>query len=117
MEFTLVFLKLFIYGLSLVAPLLIALAIFIALLGQVVGFRELWTKFDALYWSFITATTVGYGDIRPLAKLSKVLSILIALTGMMFTGIIVALAIYAATESFKKIGNVSEVKTTIENLK
>lgn len=117
MEFTLVFLKLFIYGLSLAAPLLIALAIFITLLGQVVGFRESWTKFDALYWSFITATTVGYGDIRPMARLSKALSIFIALIGMLFTGIMVALAIHAATESFKKIGDVVEVKTVIEKLR
>lgn len=117
MEFTLIFLKLFIYGLSLAAPLLISLAIFIILLGQIVGLRESWTKFDALYWSFITATTVGYGDIRPIVSLSKALSILIALIGMMFTGIMVALAIHAATESFKKISNVEEIKTTIEKLK
>lgn len=117
MEFTFTFLKLFIYGLSLAAPLLITLAIFITLLGQIVGYRESWTKFDSLYWAFITATTVGYGDIRPLARVSKALSILIALIGMLFTGIMVALAIQAATESFKKISNVAEIKTTIEKLK
>lgn len=117
MEFTLIFLKLFIYGLSLAAPLLVSLALFIFLLGQLVGLRESWTRFDALYWAFITATTVGYGDIRPMARLSKALSILIALTGMMFTGIIVALAIHAAAESFKKIANLDEVKTVIETLK
>ena len=117
MEFTLFFLKLFIYGLSLATPLLVSLIIIIILLGLVVGFRESWNRFDALYWAFITTTTVGYGDIRPMAKLSKVLSVLIALTGMIFTGIIVALAIHAAAESFKIIGDVEEVKTTIEQLK
>ena len=114
MEFTLIFLKLFIYGLSLAAPLLVSLALFIFLLGQLVGIRE--SRFDALYWAFITATTVGYGDIRPMTRLSKAISILIALTGLIFTGIIVALAIHAAAESFKKIADLDEVKTVIETL-
>lgn len=100
MEFTFQFIKYFYYGLDLAAPLLIFLALVIVLLGQIVGQRESWSRFDSLYWSFITATTVGYGDIRPLQKLSKTISVLIALTGMIFTGIIVALAINAASISF-----------------
>ena len=43
---------------------------------------------------------MGYGDIRPMGRLSKALSVLIALIGMIFTGIIVALAVNAVTESF-----------------
>ena len=100
MQFTLQFIKYFYHGLVLAAPLLIFLALLIVAMGQVVGQRESWSRFDSLYWSFITATTVGYGDIRPLHKLSKTISILIALTGMIFTGIIVALAINAASISF-----------------
>ncbi len=100
MEFTFQFIEYFYYGLNLAAPLLIFLALVIVLLGQIVGQRESWSRFDSLYWSFITATTVGYGDIRPLQKLSKTISVLIALTGMIFTGIIVALALNAASISF-----------------
>jgi len=99
-QFTFQFIKYFYHGLELAAPLLIFLALLIIVMGQVVGQRESWSRFDSLYWSFITATTVGYGDIRPLYKLSKTISVLIALTGMIFTGIIVALAINAASISF-----------------
>jgi len=101
MEFTFTVLTLFFKGLAYVSPLLISLALFITLLGQIVGRRESWNRFDALYWAFITATTVGYGDIRPMARLSKGLSVIIALIGMIFTGIMVALAINAVTYAFK----------------
>ena len=103
MEFTLIFLTLFFEGLVFVSPLLIAIALLITLLGQIVGQRESWKRFDALYWAFITATTVGYGDIRPMGRLSKGLSVFIALVGMIFTGIMVALAINAVTYAFKII--------------
>lgn len=117
MEFTFTFIKLFIYGLSLAAPLLVFLVLFIILLGQIVGVRESWTKFDAAYWAFITATTVGYGDIRPMKPVSKTLSILIALVGMIFTGIMVALAINAANTAFGSIADIDSVKENIQQLK
>ncbi len=100
MEFTFIFLEIFFLGLGLITPLLLFLALLIIVFGQIAGAREGWPRLDSLYWSFITATTVGYGDIRPKAPLSRVLSVLIALTGIIFTGIIVALAIHAATTAF-----------------
>ncbi len=117
MEFTFQFIKLFFYGLGLTAPLLISLVLMITLLGQIVGARESWDRFDSLYWAFITATTVGYGDIRPLARLSKSLAVLIALTGIIFTGIMVAVAINAATISFKNMNDIAEVKARVEAIK
>lgn len=114
MQFTFQFIKYFVYGLDLAAPLLIFLALLIIVMGQVVGMRESWSRFDSLYWSFVTATTVGYGDIRPLLKLSKTLSILIALTGMIFTGIVVALAINAALIAFANENEGIDPKSAIE---
>ncbi len=101
MEFTFTFMHVFFKGLYYVGPLLLSLALFITFLGQIVGRRESWNSFDALYWAFITATTVGYGDIRPMSRLSKGLSVIIALIGMIFTGIMVALAVNAVTFAFK----------------
>ncbi len=109
MEFTFRFVRIFFYGLELASPLLLSLALLITLLGQIVGFRESWGRFDSLYWAFITATTVGYGDIRPVARLSRILSVLIALTGIIFTGVIVALAINAATIAFSNLIEAADV--------
>ena len=102
MEFTLTFIQLFFRALNLSSPLLLFLCFIVISIGLTVGTIEKWSKFDALYWTFITATTVGYGDFRPLKKRSKILAILLALIGLMFTGIIVALTVHTATLSFEK---------------
>jgi voltage-gated potassium channel len=46
---------------------------------------------DAIWWSFSTATTTGYGDITPVTSSGKILGILLMLIGTalfaMFTGL------------------------------
>lgn len=41
---------------------------------------------DALYWAFITATTVGYGDISPVTPQGRVLAGLLAFAGIGLLG-------------------------------
>jgi voltage-gated potassium channel len=94
---TITFLKEYGYGILVAFPLLLTLAGGIALLGQFVGKAEGWSHFDSFYWSFITATTVGYGDIRPAKRRSKLIAILIAMLGLLLTGFLIALAVRAAT--------------------
>ena len=94
---TTTFLKEFAFGIWLTSPLLLSLALIVTALGQVVGKVEGWSPFDSFYWSFITATTVGYGDIRPERRGARVLSILITLVGLTLTGILIAVAVHAAT--------------------
>jgi len=94
---TTTFLREFFFDLWLTLPLLMALGAAVTVLGQIVGKQEGWSRFDSFYWSFITATTVGYGDVRPSKRASRLLSIVIALTGLTFTGILVAVAVHAAT--------------------
>ena len=90
MEFTFDFIRMFAGGLFYAAPLLAALVLVIVILGHVIGKLEGWSKPDALYHAFITATTVGYGDFHPSKKRSK------------FLAIVVAIALHAATHAFKE---------------
>ena len=100
MAFTFEFLRIFMIGLGLLMLLFLLFCILVVILGQIVGRLEGWNRFDSLYWSFITAFTVGYGDIRPTLKPAKILSILIALLGILFTGLLVAMTVNAATIAF-----------------
>lgn len=117
MEIVVTFMQLLFVGVYLFAPLLIALSLITIVTGQIVGRIESWTHFDALYWSFITATTVGYGDIRPVRRLSKALSVVIAFNGLIFTGIVVAIAVHTASTSFDQHMHVDDVETCVELLK
>ena len=117
MDFTLTFVKFYLFGLWLAAPLLLSFVLVIIALGLLVGKKESWSKFDSLYWAFVTATTVGYGDIRPLRPLSRLLSVVIAFLGLIFTGIMVALAINAATVAFSQHHDVEKIRQSVQHVK
>ncbi len=94
---TFTFLKAFGIGIWLTAPLLFTLAGGIVLLSQVARKREGWSRGDAIYWSLITATTVGYGDLCPVKSTTRIISVVIAFLGVTLTGIVIAVAVHAAT--------------------
>ena len=45
---------------------------------------------DWVYFSFVTLTTVGYGDIAPVARSARTLAILEALVGQLYPAVILA---------------------------
>jgi hypothetical protein len=47
-------------------------------------------SFDCYYYSFTTLTTLGYGDIAPVAKYAKILAIMEAVAGPVYLAIFVA---------------------------
>ena len=56
---------------------------------------------DAIYFAFITALSVGYGDIHPTTTTGKVLCVGIALVGMLFVGLTVAIGNRALADTAK----------------
>ena len=101
---TIRFLKEFGAGLWVTSPLLLTLTAGITLLGQAAGRMEGWSYFDSFYWSFVTATTVGYGDIRPAKRGARAIAILIAFLGLILSGIVIAVAVHAGTKALDTIG-------------
>ena len=115
-DFTIDYLQLFYLNIKLAFPLLAFSVLLIVLLGIIVGIRESWGRLDSIYWAFITATTVGYGDIRPSRPGSKTLSVLIAFIGLIFTGLLVALAINAATVTLTDQDQVEALQECVDEM-
>jgi hypothetical protein len=70
------------------------LAIQVAL-GLLIGFLEGWSVGDAVYFTFVTGLTIGYGDLVPRQALARVLAIGIGVSGLFLTGLIAGIAVYA----------------------
>lgn len=56
------------------------------------------TPFTAFYYSFMTLTTVGYGDITPISNVARMLAILESMSGTLFVGMLIArlVSLYSA---------------------
>jgi len=95
MEIAVTFATHFAIALFYVSPVLSLLILLIVGLGSVVRRQEQWAWSEALYFAFVTATTVGYGDRVPSTALSCATAIVIALVGLVMTGIIVAVGLHS----------------------
>lgn len=59
------------------------------------------TFYDFIYFSFVTLTTVGFGDITPSSGPSKSLTIMLGIIGQLYTTFLVAIIVgkYLATDT------------------
>ena len=61
-------------------------------------------SFDhALYFSFITGLTIGYGDIVATTPVGRVTSVVLGVVGILFTGIVVAAAVRSSKLAWKDV--------------
>lgn len=58
---------------------------------------------DIIYFTFVTYTSTGYGDILPVSQSAKTLAVLTGISGQLYIAIIIALLVgkFSATDSSK----------------
>ena len=54
--------------------------------GIAIHFVEGMTVFDGIWWSFVTATTVGYGDISPTTPTGRIIAAVLMIVGIGMIG-------------------------------
>ena len=71
------------------------------------GSTAVMSGFTAYYFSFITLTTVGYGDIAPLSHVARMLATMEATTGTLFVAVLIArlVALYSTQPTTPAEGN------------
>jgi len=63
--------------------------------GLLIGRIEGWRIDDALYFTFVTGLTIGYGDLTPRHVVSRLLAVLIGFAGIVLTGLVAAVSVQA----------------------
>ena len=67
--------------------------------------------FKAIYFSFVTLCTVGYGDITPVSKAARMLVIMQSIAGLFYMAVLLArlVALYSVSKSPGKQGDSAEL--------
>jgi len=63
--------------------------------GLLIGYIEEWKITDALYFTFVTGLTIGYGDLTPRHLVSRCLAVVIGFSGIVLTGLVAAIGVRA----------------------
>jgi len=58
---------------------------------------------ESLYFAFITGLSVGFGDIAPQTTAGRIISVAIALVGVIFVGLVVAVATRALADTVEDL--------------
>ncbi|MGG7142549.1 potassium channel family protein [Clostridium nigeriense] len=98
--------------------LLIVTTIIIVLGSVIIALLENMSFGDAIWWSFVTFTTVGYGDILLTTKLGRIVAILLMIFGIGFIGVTTStIAAYIINNDIRKRKKRNFKDETIEFIK
>lgn len=92
----------FIRGIILTFALLLLICVVVISLAEGLPFGR------ATYFVLITALTIGYGDVTPMTPLGRITSVAAGIFGLLVTGIVVAVAVRALTQSVQQKINEDE---------
>jgi voltage-gated potassium channel len=74
---------------------------------------------NALWWSFVTITTVGYGDISPVTPIGRIIAGILMLVGIgflsMLTGTIATFFLSKNSSTSYKTQTIEDIKTRLDN--
>lgn len=90
----------------------------IALGGVAIHFVEEMSFFDGLWWSFVTATTVGYGDISPATPAGRVVAAVLMIVGIGLIGSLtstITALFFQRHEESSKHDTKSEIVKTVQS--
>lgn len=117
--FTLRFLELFITGLFMVSPIILFLLGLLLLIAKVTCRIEKWHSYSkSVYFTMITALTIGYGRTVPKTRNGRFLSLLSGFVGVVLTGVIVSVALNSVMISWQATHNTpmeSSIETELES--
>ena len=65
---------------------------------------------DAVWWSFVTTTTVGYGDITPASGYGRIIAVILMLTGIGTIGMLTS-----SLSTFFLSGNAEKSEKSVDN--
>ena len=91
----------FLHALSKIQGIAFGLLVWLVVNAAAIAYFEKIPFAEALYFAFVTGLTIGYGDISPVTPIGRVVAVLTGLVGILMTGLIAALAVYALKETMK----------------
>jgi len=83
------------HGVQIIWPVLSGLLAIIAGIGATIGVIEGWGIWRGIYFGFITALTIGYGDHVPTRASTQLLAVVAGFAGITMTALLAAVAVYA----------------------
>jgi hypothetical protein len=87
--------------LRVVWPIVSGLIAFQLALGAVIGFLERWSVNESIYFTFVTALTIGYGDLAPKRLAARMIALAIAFSGILLVGLVAAIGVRSLEEAAK----------------
>ena len=121
-KFTLMFIEYFLIGLFMVSPILIFLVGLLLVIAKVTCKIEKWKSYSkSVYFIFITALTIGYGQTVPKTRNGRFLSVLSGFIGVVLSGLAVSVALnslmisWQATHDASMGSSIESEIQTLEN--
>jgi len=91
----------FFHGLRKMRGMFFGLLIWLVIDAAAIAYVEKMSFTDALYFTLVTGLTIGYGDIAPVTLMGRIVAILTGILGILITGLIVAIAVFAVKETME----------------